>query len=66
MSILPDMYAQRPRVSVYISGNAGVPVLQLICYTFMASLYLYRHLLHLIIVFKYKATVNQEKFHIVI
>ena len=32
-SALPDMYAQRPRVSVDISGNARVPVLQLICYT---------------------------------
>ena len=33
MSALPDMYTRFPRVSVDISGNAPVPVLQLICYT---------------------------------
>ena len=33
-SALPDMYARRPRASVDISGNARVPVLQLICYTY--------------------------------
>ena len=32
-SALPDMYARRPRASADISGNARVPVLQLICYT---------------------------------
>ena len=32
-SALPDMYARRPRASANISGNALVPVLQLICYT---------------------------------
>ena len=32
-SALPDMYAQRVRVSADISGNAQVPVLQLLCYT---------------------------------
>ena len=51
-SALPDMYARaRMRVRTY-QGNARVPVLQLIRYTFMASLYLYRHLLHSIMVFK--------------
>ena len=29
MSTLPDMYAQCLRMSVYISGNARMPVLQL-------------------------------------
>ena len=33
-SALPNMYALHPRASVDISGNAQVPVLQLICYTF--------------------------------
>ena len=32
-SALPDMYARRPRASADISGNAQVPVLQLIRYT---------------------------------
>ena len=55
--VLPDIYAgaegtQHPRASADISGNVRVPVLQLICKTSMASLYLYRHLLHSIMVFK--------------
>ena len=33
-SALPDMYAQVPRASAYISGNARVPLLQLLCNTF--------------------------------
>ena len=32
-SALPDMYARHLRASADISGNAQVPVLQLICYT---------------------------------
>jgi len=32
MCALPDMYTRHPRASVYISGNALLPVLQLICY----------------------------------
>ena len=37
---------------VYISGRIQVHVLQLLCNTSMASLCLYTHLLHLIMVFK--------------
>ena len=33
MSALPDMYTPCLRVSADISGNARVPLLQLICYT---------------------------------
>ena len=32
-SALPDMYARGLRASAYISGNARLTVLQLICYT---------------------------------
>ena len=32
-SALPDMYTQVPRASAYISGNALVPMLQLLCNT---------------------------------
>ena len=37
---------------VYISGRTRVHMLQLLCNTSMASLYLYRHLLHSIMIFK--------------
>ena len=43
---------QHPRAGANISGNAQAAVFQLICYVFMASLYLYRYLLHSIMVFK--------------
>ena len=34
-SDLPDIYAQSPRA--YISGKSRVPMLQLLCNTFLAS-----------------------------
>ena len=39
---LPDMYAQSPRAAdrglrAYISGKSRVPMLQLLCNTFLAS-----------------------------
>ena len=39
-SDLPDMYAQSPRAAgprAYISGKSRVPMLQLLCNTFLAS-----------------------------
>ena len=39
-SDLPDMYAQSPRATglrAYISGKSQVPMLQLLCKTFLAS-----------------------------
>ena len=44
MGALSDMYAQRMRVSVDISGNAQVPVLQLTYYT-SGTLKIYPNLL---------------------
>ena len=40
------------RIQVYISGRTRVHMLQPLCNTSIASLYLYRHLLHSIMVFK--------------